>query len=128
MGSSEPMEAGTSRDGTLQNMGCKYWQQAANRDNGSPEVKRGVIDQERYEERWTSRQAESWRLIWEMEMICIWWSEKHRTKSRSDERVAVTSTGGEAAMKSLASSEKERSEEARNGWASGEVSVVTGRF
>jgi hypothetical protein len=33
-----------------------------------------------------------------------------RAKSRSNERVAVTSTGGDAAMKSLASSEKERSE------------------
>ena len=40
---------------------------------------------------------------------------KHRTKSISDERVAVTSTGGEAAMKSLASSGKDMSEEACNG-------------
>jgi hypothetical protein len=50
-----------------------------------------------------------------------------RAKSRSDERVSVTSTGGER-HEEPCHVRKERSEEARNGWASGEVPAVTGRF
>ena len=50
-----------------------------------------------------------------------------RAKSRSDERVSVTSTGDERHEEPY-HVRKERSEEARNGWASGEVPAVTGRF
>jgi hypothetical protein len=61
------------------------------------------------------------------EMICIRWSEKRRTKSRSDERVSVTSTGGERHEEPCHVRER-KSEEACNGWASGEVPAVTGRL